>query len=342
VRNLRTEDEIIANWKGDINHPVVSICCTTYNHEKYIAEAIDSFLMQETDFPFEIIVRDDASLDNTASIIREYEKKYPNIIKPIYEKENGYQRGIKPMPECFEKAKGTYVALCEGDDYWTFSKKLQLQRESFSKFENIDLIFHPAIMRNDIIGGNEEINRYGDEVKVFPVDALIKKGGGYCPTASLMIRRKVVINMPKWFDIAPAGDTYFQILGAARGGALYIPDNLACYRAFAQGSVSQAAKKYSIIKVLKYLDRDDEAMQGVNDFFDGKYNESVIYRRAEFCRTFATTFLINGDYDGYQRLIKRSWSINSRNSFIQTVMYYFSKHIVLLKYLYFFKKKFIG
>ena len=73
--------------KDDI---MVSICCITYNHEKYIREALDSFLMQNTDFKYEIVIHDDASTDNTANIIREYEEKYPDIIKPIYQKENQY------------------------------------------------------------------------------------------------------------------------------------------------------------------------------------------------------------------------------------------------------------
>jgi len=73
--------------------PLVSICCITYNHEKYIGDAIESFLMQETDFPFEIIIHDDASTDATADIVREYEKKYPDVIKPIYQTENQYSKG---------------------------------------------------------------------------------------------------------------------------------------------------------------------------------------------------------------------------------------------------------
>lgn len=123
----KTEQEIMKNWKGNINKPVVSVCCITYNHEKYIAEALDSFLMQETDFPFEVIVRDDASPDKTANIIREYEAKYPKIIKPIYEKENGYSKGIKAGAVTYKKAIGEYIAFCEGDDYWICKDKLQKQ-----------------------------------------------------------------------------------------------------------------------------------------------------------------------------------------------------------------------
>jgi len=122
----RTEQEIMKYWTARKN-PVASICCTTYNHEKYISDAIDGFLIQETLFPFEIIIRDDCSTDNTANIIKTYVEKYPNIIKVIFETENQYSKGIRPMSVVFEKATGEYFALCEGDDYWTDPSKLQEQ-----------------------------------------------------------------------------------------------------------------------------------------------------------------------------------------------------------------------
>ena len=126
MKRNRTEQEIMRNWSAGVT-PVASICCTTYNHEKYINEAIDSFLMQETNFPFEIIIRDDCSTDKTAAIIKIYSEKYPNIIKPILETENQYSKGVRPMPVVFKKAAGKYLALCEGDDYWTDPEKLQKQ-----------------------------------------------------------------------------------------------------------------------------------------------------------------------------------------------------------------------
>lgn len=97
---------------------MVSICCITYNHEKYISEALESFLMQKTSFKYEILIHDDASTDNTAKIIREYEKKFPEIIKPIYQIENQYSKGNKiNLVYNFPRAKGKYIAICEGDDY---------------------------------------------------------------------------------------------------------------------------------------------------------------------------------------------------------------------------------
>ena len=119
----RTEAEVMKNWKGDISSPLVSICTRTYNLEKYVAEALDSFLMQETDFPFEIVIDDDCSIDGTVEIIKKYKEKFPNIINTNFlEKNIGLRRNlIKKM----QRAKGKYIAPCDGDDYWTDPLNIQ-------------------------------------------------------------------------------------------------------------------------------------------------------------------------------------------------------------------------
>ena len=124
--------------------PLVSICCITYNHEDYITDAIESFLMQKTNFDFEIIIHDDASTDKTAEIVREYEKQYPGIIKPIYQTENQYSRGIKVEMFCFVKTKGKYIAFCEGDDYWIDENKLQKQVDFMETHSEYSLCTHAA------------------------------------------------------------------------------------------------------------------------------------------------------------------------------------------------------
>lgn len=108
--------------------PLVSISCTTYNHAPFIRQCLDGFVIQKTLFPFEVLIHDDASTDGTQDIIAEYEKKYPDIIKPIYQKDNQYSKGI-PIGVTFNfpRAHGKYVAMCEGDDYWTDPLKLQKQ-----------------------------------------------------------------------------------------------------------------------------------------------------------------------------------------------------------------------
>lgn len=107
---------------------MVSIKCLVYNHEKFIRETLEGFIMQKTNFRFEAIVHDDASTDNTANIIREYAEKYPGIIKPIYEIENQYSKKDSSLSRIINEAcTGKYIAMCEGDDYWTDPYKLQKQ-----------------------------------------------------------------------------------------------------------------------------------------------------------------------------------------------------------------------
>ena len=111
-----------------VQNVLVSVSCVTYNHSKYIRQCLDSFLMQKTNFAFEVLIHDDASNDGTAEIIREYESKYPDKIKPIYQTENQYSKGISPTFKFnIPRAKGKYIAMCEGDDYWSDPLKLQKQ-----------------------------------------------------------------------------------------------------------------------------------------------------------------------------------------------------------------------
>ena len=121
----------------------VSVLCATYNQEKYIRQALESFVMQKTNFPFEVIVHDDASTDKTPEIIKEFADKYPNIIKPVYQKENQYSKGVSIHVGClFPKAKGKYLAFCEGDDFWTDENKLQMQYDIMEKNPDCHLCLH--------------------------------------------------------------------------------------------------------------------------------------------------------------------------------------------------------
>lgn len=120
--------ECIKPQTEECTTPLVSISCLAYNHGKFIRDCLNGFLMQKTDFPFEVLIHDDASQDDTADIIREYESKYPDIIKPIYQTENQYSKGNSISRKIqYPRAKGKYIAICEGDDYWTDPLKLQKQ-----------------------------------------------------------------------------------------------------------------------------------------------------------------------------------------------------------------------
>lgn len=127
--NPLTEEEIRATWHVGYEAPLVSICCATYNHVLWIEDAICGFLAQRTDFPFEIIVRDDASNDGTIDILKRYASKYPNIIRLVINQINQYSLGFEPTNAWPSLARGTYMALCEGDDFWISKNKLNDQVE---------------------------------------------------------------------------------------------------------------------------------------------------------------------------------------------------------------------
>lgn len=114
---------------------VVSVCVITYNHCNYIRQCLDCILMQQVDFPIEIIINDDCSTDGTAEIVKEYEKNHPELFRATYQTENQYSKGVRGMFArfCFPKARGKYIALCEGDDYWTDPLKLQKQVDFLEK-----------------------------------------------------------------------------------------------------------------------------------------------------------------------------------------------------------------
>jgi len=263
----KTEQEIIKNWKGSIDEPIVSICCITYNHEAYIAKALDSFLMQETNFPFEIVVRDDASIDNTANIIRKYEEKYPNIVKPIYEKENGYQKGIKAMPIVEKKAKGEYFAYCEGDDYWTDSRKLQIQKDFLDKNKDYSMCFHETSV---FIQEENKIHTSTNNLKdkdIYLEDFLLSNQGRTC---SFMYRNKN-IKIPEIMKDLKFGDWIRHILQVQNSKARYLSRNMAVYRVHSGGIWSGAQKKDILLSEIKMLEFMDE-------YLNFKYSE-LIYQR---------------------------------------------------------------
>ena len=133
---------------------LVSVLCTTYNHEKYIRQCLDSMVGQKTDFPFEIIVRDDCSTDSTGDIIREYGEKYPGKVIPFILEFNHFSRGLTndSFAKMFGMARGKYIAICEGDDFWTEPEKLQVQTDYLEAHPEGDRIHREEDLRREASG----------------------------------------------------------------------------------------------------------------------------------------------------------------------------------------------
>ncbi len=219
---------------------LVSVSCITYNHGKYLREALEGFLMQDCDFKYEILIHDDASTDDTPDIIREYEKKYPNIIKPILQRENQYSRGIRNISGVFNfpRASGKYIAMCEGDDFWTDPEKLKLQAEYMERHRECAMTLHSAcILHSDGAYHASSMIRPYEEDRPVSAEEVISKKSNY-PTASLMIRTEYAKELPEYYFKCPVGDIPLQIYMASRGTVYYFDRPMSVYRQGAEGSWS--------------------------------------------------------------------------------------------------------
>lgn len=253
---------------------MVSICCTTFNHEKYISEALDSFLIQRTNFSFEILLHDDASTDRTAEIIREYEKKYPDIIKPIIQTENQYSKGVEVVYTYnFSRAKGKYIALCEGDDYWTDINKLQKQVDYMESNSDCSLCVHAAekvlVNRNRI-----DLVRPWNGNKVFTADDVILGGGGMFSTNSMLFPTILAKKAPEFYLKCPVGDYPLTIYLSLKGKVFYFDDIMSAYRVAVSNSWSSRMQG-NLQKNIEHVKKIEEMLKQVDEYSNFSYSDSI-------------------------------------------------------------------
>ncbi|WP_159800582.1 glycosyltransferase [Flavobacterium sp. MK4S-17] len=227
--------------------PLVSICCLAYNHEKYIKACLESFLFQIISFKIEILIHDDASSDNTSRIIRHYELKYPDLIKPIYQLENQYSKGI-PVSKIynFSRVKGKYIAICEGDDFWTDPYKLQKQVDILESNDNYGLVHGDCNFLYS--NGREEknVNKYSTKNVEYTTRNDIFNGliaADYkIRTATVMFRKSLYDSISDKIDSVRGkflmGDTPMWLLMISKYDFCYIDEVLAVYR-FSANSASR-------------------------------------------------------------------------------------------------------
>lgn len=232
--------------------PLLTICCTTFNHEKYLKETLEGFLLQKTTFPIEIIVHDDASTDNSANIIKEYAAKDSRIV-PILQTENQYSQNKKPWENfVFPIAKGKYIALCEGDDYWTDPLKLQKQVDFLENNEDFELCFHNSKKYFEA-SGKFEINEASSYInEVTTVIDLVE----YCyiPTPTVVLRNN--FKLESWYYNLPVGDWPLFFIQVGAGKIKKLDDYMAVYRVHEKGMWSSKSNlqkmetDYTVIKSL--------------------------------------------------------------------------------------------
>lgn len=219
----------------------ISICCITYNQREYIEQTLNNFLNQKGDFSYEIVVHDDASTDGTTEILQEYEKRYPNIIRLLLEEENVYSKGEKVFYRTIEQAKGKYIAICEGDDYWCDKYKLQKQFDYMQSNPDCTYLVHGADVEEFGERGKKDFSTFQED-REFDVREVLKNG--YCfPTASIFSRREIFYDVPMFCLNAPIEDEPVKLLCLSKGKGFYQAEKMCVYRKNHPGSWNARVKQ---------------------------------------------------------------------------------------------------
>ncbi len=266
---------------------MVSVCCLVYNHEKYLRQCLDGFMMQKTNFKFEVLIHDDASTDGSPDIIREYEKKYPDIIKPIFQKENQHSKGVRiSWIYQYPRAKGKYIALCEGDDFWIDENKLQVQYDALEKNKNC--VFCTSKVQI-ISESGEEINQvYPNENYTSSlingqdiISTLISDNLYPFQTSSYFFISTVIsdlfFQMPEYYKKFKVGDTPLMLLYATKGSFYYIDKIMSCYRRNSDYSFSKKYDSNTSYKISVICAKID-ALKEYDRFTDNKYTDAIQLR----------------------------------------------------------------
>ena len=214
--------------------PLVSVICTTYNHSAYIRQCLEGIMMQKTNFSFEVLVHDDASTDNTADIVREFEERYPDILYPIYQKENQYSRGIKiGQAFLYPRARGKYIAECEGDDYWTDPLKLQKQVDFMEAHPAYSMCFHKVEIKNELGLNPDDLLCCKIDDRDYSATELFERW--IVQTASTLFRKEVIQYKISGENRVVVGDQILVLRSAQLGKIRGMSDCMSVYRVHSQG-----------------------------------------------------------------------------------------------------------
>ncbi|MCX3071629.1 glycosyltransferase [Providencia stuartii] len=331
----KSESEIQSHWKYT-DKVYISCVCITYNHEIYIKDTIDSILAQKSDYRFELIIHDDKSTDKTRDIILEYKEKFPSIIKLILQEENQYSKCPRIIPLTIPYLSGEYVTICEGDDFWIDELKIQRQVGALNIHKNINICFTPAqsLFSN---GSTKLVSYHSDQETIFSTDTVIEGGGGFMPTASIMIRNPILNNLPKWYYTAPVGDYFLQIYASMPSGALYIPNITCVYRINSIGSWSKQRNSLPLADII------NEGILYTKSFKQLKhYSIKKEIINSEIAKQYTTLTLLaikNNYLSSAKQLIKKSWAYSKKTNKKQIILFYLKDFMIIFRWVYILKNK---
>lgn len=211
--------------------PLVSICCITYNHETFVGKTLNGFISQITDFPFEILIHDDCSTDHTKDILARFAQRYAGPIQILYEEENQFSKGVNiAFDILLPLVRGKYVAICEGDDWWTDPNKLQTQISFMEAHPECSLTVHNGIRQNCATGEQTIINPFAQE-GFLSEDEMYFSFMNNPPTASFVVRTAALTCFPEYLRRAPVVDDVLRLYCYEQGPVYYF-DKVMCFRSF--------------------------------------------------------------------------------------------------------------
>ena len=263
---------------------MVSVSCLTYNHEPYIRDCLEGFVNQKTNFKFEVLIHDDASTDKTADIIREYEAKYPDIIKPIYQTENQFQKGIRiNRVYQYPRAKGKYLAWCEGDDYWCDENKLQKQYDAMESNTDCVICFHTT---KSISENGKDLNRNIPKkgINEGKYDSrnwlqMYFEDSKLCQLSSFFVKANVTMGLeatlPTFMTVSPVGDKPLVLLYASKGNIYFINKIMSAYRICSKGSWNERVKSFSEEKKRDIFNRSIQTLEEYDKYTEYQYTDLV-------------------------------------------------------------------
>lgn len=268
----------------------VSVTIITYNQSRFIRKAIDSALAQQTTFPFEILVGDDCSTDDTPEIIKQYEQQYPGKVIGVLQTHNLGQNGLLNCLETLKRTRGEYYAIIDGDDYWTDPLKLQKQVDYLEAHPTYSAVFSNALITYEDGSPSHLLN--GPVMKPFyTLDDLIGENEIWFMASSSLLFRKDSEEYPAWFKQSISGDIPRLILKAKAGPIGYLPDVMSVYRKN-QGSASYTDDYYDE----GFLRNRINMYSDINQELDYKYNQLLTKNIARYYRMLLDTRQFKHNY----------------------------------------------